>query len=55
MTYTIQINEKQRAFIEEALRRTPKIEEDEVLLWEMFKGLPTQEAETPSALHGFSL
>jgi len=61
-TFTIQINEEQRAFLERAtlllLSSMPRTDEsrDELhLLYGMLADLPKEEAESPGCLHGFTL
>jgi hypothetical protein len=66
-SYTIMISERQREHIEAALTRycaatkapgNPTIDEFEaspVVLRDMFKELPKNEAEHPGTLHGFCL
>jgi hypothetical protein len=56
-TYTIEINECQRAVIEQALLDLPaSAKNDELLLLiGMFACLPSEEAEVPGCLHSFTL
>lgn len=56
-TYTIQINEEQRAHIAKCLRDANPIipvNNDSIFyLLSMFEELPKQEQESPKVLHGF--
>lgn len=53
MAYEIRISEDQRAILVSALNRYPKTEEEEVLLLDLLKALPEDEAAAPGYLHSF--
>jgi hypothetical protein len=49
--YHLEITEEQRLIIEKALNAQPRIEEEEDLMYGMFKELPIHEAAAPGGIH----